>query len=239
MRLAIVQPRIQGERYKEWSCTGKKLASYKAKFIKAAEVIYDTPEKAKLSVGAHCKYCPAKAICKAYGKNLSTGSSLNIIELDQTLLPSVDTLSDEQLYKIKSHSKLLRSYLDSVDDYLMQRAFTNKVTGTKLIWGRSISQWNKENLMEVEQLGAKYGVDIYSKKPKGITAIQEEIFVSIQETSGITPKKTEIKKMIEPYLVKTQPKLKVVLDSEKGDEVDPSSIEGDVITLGQEYDTDE
>jgi hypothetical protein len=121
----------------------------------------------------------------------------------------------------------------------MQRAFTNKVTGTKLIWGRSISQWNKENLMEVEQLGAKYGVDIYSKKPKGITAIQEEIFVSIQETSGITPKKTEIKKMIEPYLVKTQPKLKVVLDSEKGDEVDPSSIEGDVITLGQEYDTDE
>jgi CRISPR/Cas system-associated exonuclease Cas4 (RecB family) len=240
VRVGIVQPRIP-DSVKEWSLTSKQLEAWKKKFIKAAEIIYDAPDKVKLKVGSHCKYCPAKSVCTEYNKDLSSKSGIELIPYEEdSVLPAVETLSDEKLLKIKAHSKLIKDYLKAVDDLVLSRAVSgNKLEGTKLIWGRSISQWDKTNLMEVENLGKKYGIDIYNKKPKGITAMQEEIFNAIQESVGVTPKKADIKRMIEPYLVKSEPKLKVALVSEKGDEVDITSLEDVRIEFESEYEFNE
>jgi hypothetical protein len=131
-----------------------------------------------------CKWCKAKATCKALADYTNT---LITAEFDD-LTPSVgaDKLNDEQLANVLAHKSLITEWLNAVEHHAIEKLEQGeKVTGFKLVAGRSVRKWtdNAETI-----LSEKLGEQAYNKKLIGIGDAEKIIGKKQLEEMAITIK---------------------------------------------------
>ncbi len=110
-------------------------ASKQAKNALSDNPTYDPSEKA-------CKWCKAKATCKALAKH-STETILTQFDIiDKPETPSIDTLTNEQMKRILDNKSLIEDFLKAVETKAFEDLSNGKeFEGYKLVQGRSVSKW--------------------------------------------------------------------------------------------------
>jgi len=146
--------------------------------------------------GDHCKFCRARATCKALAKrNLQIAAR----DFDPATLP------DEQIVKILAHADRIKNWLKSVEDYALQAAIEGrKWPGMKVVQGRSVRKITDEQAVFTKLLEAGYKEeDLVKKKLPGITHLQKVV------------SKLHMKEIVEPLLVKPPGSPTLVPESDK------------------------
>jgi len=172
VRAVIFQPRVEPEyHYQEVKFTKTQLETLRKRFFAAAHQIF-VKQKPKFKVGSWCEFCPAKAICKSYQHELSKKTTLNLVDIGHTELPSVLGISDTALARIVLHEDELLAFIKECKKYALARARDGKpVAGTKLVSGPVRKCWNEQNGLTAELAKHLPEEKIYNKKVKGITDI--------------------------------------------------------------------
>lgn len=210
-RCIVIQPPLgEEEDYQEVKYTAKKLDAWKKKFIKAGEQIY-VKQKPKFKVGSWCTYCPAKAICPIYGKQLAAGSLLGMVDVDEVKLPQVATLPDAALVQIITSRKRIEAYLKEVSIYALSRIREGKpLPGLKVVEGAAKRTWLDDEdavVKDLLDLGLSKA-EIYQTKLKGITAIE-----TLLKNQGM--KAGEAKKSLENSVYLKSAALSLVAESDE------------------------
>jgi hypothetical protein len=156
LKLHIVQPRIDW--VDVWEPSDDKILDYidvlRDAAKKVEKVLNGVPE---YHVGEQCVWCPAKAMCRAYYDEVL--SEFDVVE--------PDTLSVDELTKIKNKSTAIRNYLDVVDKYL----FTLANTGVD-VPGWRIGEGRFGNRRWVGNLETVIGDKAYKQELRSVTEIE-------------------------------------------------------------------
>jgi hypothetical protein len=201
VRAAIYQPRAGGEAYRETTFTAKYLDKWKAKALKTAEQIF-IEKKPKFKVGKWCGFCRGKSLCKAYAKDTSQKSKLELVNYKEVELPSVETLPIENVVKIVKNASAIEDFIASCKRYAMEACLNGDcLPGLKLVEGRGKRSWIDDEDTVAEEL-TRLGVpEIYNQKLKGITAIEGDLV----KLYG----KPKAKELMEPLTDKSSPQVLV------------------------------
>lgn len=97
-----------------------------------------------------CRFCVAKAICKAYAGHL-LGEVPDEAKTEMPSFPHPDTLALEQLSAIVRIKRDFISWLETVEDHVIARMSNGEaIPGVKLVEGKSFRQWvDEEEAYEV------------------------------------------------------------------------------------------
>lgn len=161
VKIHIYQPRIHN--YSDWEISVMDLLAW-GDWVKERAQLALSDNAPRLPGEKQCKWCKAKATCKAladYTNELITA------EFDD-LTPSADAdkLTDEQLANVLAHKSLITEWLNAVEHHALEKLeHGEKVPGFKLVAGRSIRKWS-DNAESV--LAEKLGDNAYTKKLIGI-----------------------------------------------------------------------
>lgn len=197
VKIHIYQPRIHN--FSEWEISIKDLLAW-GEWVKERAQLALSDNAPRVPGEKQCKWCKAKATCKALADYTNT---LITAEFDD-LTPSVDAdkLNDDQLANVLAHKSLIIEWLNSVEHHALEKLEQGeKVPGFKLVAGRSIRKWsdNAEQIL-ADQLGEK----TYSKKLIGIGDAEKLIGKKQLEEMAITIK-PEGKPTIVPESDKRKP----------------------------------
>jgi len=164
VRMTICQPRLDMitsetltvEELLEWAETEVKP---KAEMAMAGE--------GEFVVGEHCRFCRAKATCKARAEyNL---------ELAKFEFKAPELLQDDEIGEVLTKAEQLADWVKDITEYALQEALKGKKwTGWKLVEGRSNRTYVDE--IKVAETLKAAGYDeavIYEKKLYGITAMEK------------------------------------------------------------------
>jgi hypothetical protein len=145
MFLHIGQPRAEHKdgTWRTWECTPKYMVEF-SKTLKQKAL--DTEKKnAPLNEGDWCRWCNASAICPNLHKKSVAIAQADFAEVNPKL-PEVNKMTDDQLMRVIEYKKLVLNWIDSVEDYVLNRmVMGEKITGLKLVKGRSRREWTDEN----------------------------------------------------------------------------------------------
>lgn len=120
--------------------------------------------------GAHCRFCKAKAVCKA---NAEYNLELAKYEFNEAVL-----LSDAEIADILDRADQFIKWIGSVTEHALDEAVNNgkKFPGYKLVEGRSNRTYLDENKVATKLLKEGFlDEEIYTKKLLGITAMEKAI----------------------------------------------------------------
>jgi len=203
VRAAIYQPRAKNqEAYSETRFTAKQLSTLKKAFFKAAKQIF-VEEKPKFKVGPWCKFCGAQGVCDTYQKELSSKSSLMLVNAKEQVLPEPTKMSDDALAKIVNNYDALEAFIGSVKKHVISRCLNGKpVNGFKVIAGPTRRKWKEDEDQIVQSFSTKYGICPTTQKLLGITAVEKEL--------SKMSSKDEAKRILEEFTTKTNPSMVLV-----------------------------
>lgn len=175
VKVSIIQPKWEKEPYREAIFTNKQLDTWGKKFYASAHQIF-VKQKPKFKVGEWCQYCKAKTLCPKYQKELSTKTSLKLIDGDVSVLPEPERVPDEVIRNIVLRSGELEKFLKACKAYVINRFREGRaVIGTKVVEGKSKRTWIKDPSIG-EGLQAIGITEPYSApKLKGVTVIEKEL----------------------------------------------------------------
>ena len=135
----IYQPRIKN--YSSWSITTTELLKW-AEWAKqrAEEAITDNAPRTPSEKA--CQWCKAKATCKAL---LDHTHTVVMNDFDDLTSINPDTLTDNELRVIMDNAKLIKSWLDTIEEYIFDKLNNGQAfDGYKLVEGRSTRTWQDE-----------------------------------------------------------------------------------------------
>lgn len=164
VRMTIYQPRL--DNLSEWEISTEELEQWGVReLIPLAEMAF--AGAGDYVAGTHCKFCKAKAQCKALA---AYNMSLAKYDFQEAVL-----LTDLDIADILSQADQLKSWIASVEEYALQSALDGKhFPGHKLVEGRSIRKYSDEAKIAEVLTGNGFGEDlIYDKKLKTITAMEK------------------------------------------------------------------
>ena len=143
--IVIIQPRaahVTGP-IRSQRLTPEHMKNFKKLLKKAIEETKD--ENATLSAGAWCQYCPAIGHCPEI---IGTAQELAKIEFadstsgNNTELPSIESITDDQLSRIIEHSRAFRAWLDHCQQEAVERLQKGSdLSGLKLIRSPGRARW--------------------------------------------------------------------------------------------------
>jgi hypothetical protein len=170
----IFQPRCEAEAYKEVKFTNTQLKQWRKKFLKAGAQIF-LKKKPIFKVGDHCKWCPAKAICKTYSRQMVSDTDLAIVDTKITL-PVPEKLDDASLSKIILNADKLEEFLTACRKYGVARYVKGTpIPGTKCVAGTPRRKWKEDSDKIIAGL-TKLGISSPAEpKLRGITEINKEL----------------------------------------------------------------
>lgn len=100
VRTCVFQPRcMSGSPFRSASFSAKQLDVWEKKMYRAANQIY-VKRKPVFKCGTHCRWCPAKSICKAYAKEIENQTSLALVAPKDVVLPAPEVIADDKLSNI-------------------------------------------------------------------------------------------------------------------------------------------
>ena len=172
IRCIIIQPRL--DHVSEWEISKEELLK-RGEDIRVKALRCFEPDAPRVASEKACQWCLAKASCPellAY-TNKAILVQFDAFEPLDTLLPSVDTLTDEQMSNALASKKLILSWFDSIECYATERLLNGgSFKGYKIVPGRSSRAWANEEAT-VEVLKPILGEKLYTQ-PELITVAQAE-----------------------------------------------------------------
>lgn len=161
--LYILQPRL--DHFDKVILSKSRLLEFGEEVKKAAKLALS--DNAPFSPGEkQCRFCKAKAICPALAeKNLEVAQT-EFNNLDESL-PSVESLTEQQIGKVLSHKKRFENWLKAIEEHVQEELKTKgKFTGFKLVEGRSVRAWamDEEEIVKKLQNQKLKKNEIYEQK---------------------------------------------------------------------------
>lgn len=172
VRMTIYQPRI--DNFSSWEIEVTELRRWADEVLKPlAAKAFDG--EGDFVPGAHCRFCKAKAICKAHVE-------MNL-ELAKYDFQDPALLSDEEVVDILNRADGFTNWIASLEEYALDQAVNNgkKWPGYKLVEGRSNRKYSDESLVATTLLEAGFAREIIYKAPEllGITAMEKALKKSV------------------------------------------------------------
>lgn len=187
--LGIFQPRDRNnsEPIRLWPLTRGELRAFCAEIEAAAGDIHAGNVKFVADPEGHCRFCPAKGLCKhygSYGLEVLSDEPLEVVASKPTIeLRSPDSLTREQRCKVIGFRKSIEAWLEAVEDQEMNELLNGAAPIThKLVEGKSNRQWT--SVEEADQLLSNY-LPAEVRRPPGelISPAQAEKALKQKETS--------------------------------------------------------
>jgi hypothetical protein len=136
--LCIVQPRLG--HIDTWRVSAADLIAWGEEVIKPAAVAALNPDAALTPGEEQCRFCTAKAVCRARAE-----ANLAVAREEFGVLPDPDTLTPEEIGSLLHQLDELRRWVEDVKSYaLTQAAQGDPAPGWKLVAGRSLRRWADE-----------------------------------------------------------------------------------------------
>ena len=204
VKLIIVQPRIEGCEWDEWTISIKELLVYEKMLKAGVKKVYS--KNPPIASGDHCQFCNAKATCpelKAVAEDL-TEMSFDAVPLDTPVLPEVPSMEINKIATVLAHQKAITEWMSSVKAHakdLLERGHV--VPGWKMVKGNSTRKLTSETELRLE-FDDFFELDA-PKKLKGIGALEAEIG----------------KKEIAPYFTSYEGKNVIAKESDKREAIVP------------------
>ncbi|NFO41794.1 DUF2800 domain-containing protein [Clostridium botulinum] len=194
VKMTIIQPRLDSISTDEM--TVDELLNW------ADEVVKPTAELAikgegKFCTGDHCKFCRAKAVCRARAdKNM---------ELAQYEFQKPPTLDNNDIGFILNRVDELTSWAKDVKEYALNQALKGEeFDGFKVVEGKSNRKWANEKAVGDILLEQGFLENIiYTKKLTGISNVESAIG------------KKEVNRLLGDYIIKPQGKPTLALATDK------------------------
>jgi hypothetical protein len=164
VRMTIYQPRI--DNFSSWELEVSELKQW------AEKELIPTAAKAfagegEFVAGSHCKFCRAKAVCKAHA---DMNLQLAVYDFQEPAL-----LTDDEIADILKRADTFKNWISAVEDHALGEAVNNskKWPGYKLVEGRSNRKYTDETLVAVKLLDAGFAEEIiYNKKVFSISKLE-------------------------------------------------------------------
>ena len=167
VRMAIYQPRLGN--VSEWEIEVPVLKDWAKNYL-APRAAMAFKGEGDFVPGDHCRFCRAKALCKALAeKNIEAAKH----EFDE-----VGLMTDEEVAAVLAEAEGIKTWITSVEDYALKAALEGKTfQGFKLVEGRSVRKYADEGKVAETLLGYGYKEDqIYKPKElKTITAMEKTL----------------------------------------------------------------
>lgn len=210
--IAIIQPRL--DHISEWETTPEQLYKFGEYVSSRAELCFEAnPER--VAGEKQCQFCKAKALCPELKKVTEKTILSSFDDLDE--LKTTDVLSDNDLRLALKNKKLIVSWLDAVENLVMDKLLTGvPFDGYKIVEGRSVRQWGDE--VEAEKVLLETIEDKAYTPRKLISPAQAEKILG----------KTK-KDLIEPLIIKPVGKPTLVEESDKRESLTVSADSFDVV----------
>jgi len=168
----IIQPRL--DHVSEWEISKEELLK-RGEEIKVKALRCFEPDAPRVASEKACQWCLAKATCPellAY-TNKAILVQFDAFEPLDALLPSVDTLTEEQMGNALASKKLILSWFDSIECYATERLLNGgSFKGYKIVPGRSSRAWTNEE-EAAETLKPILGDKLYTE-PSLVTVAKAE-----------------------------------------------------------------
>lgn len=206
--LHIVQPRTD-EGNSSWKISREDLDSWGERIKPIARLAFEG--KGEFKCGDHCRFCKAKAICRARADFI-------LSEAEFSTLPP-ELLSDDEIGKVLERAQLFANWFSDVENYALKSILDGRtITGFKAVEGRS-----NRRITDIDaafEVLKESGVDealLYERSPLGLTALEKLL--------GGKKKLTEL---IGGYIEKPQGKPTLVSADDKRPDfkTDPAKIFG-------------
>ncbi|WP_049042355.1 DUF2800 domain-containing protein [Clostridium sporogenes] len=185
IKMTIIQPRLDSISTDEMEV--EELLKWAEEELKPiAKLAYEG--KGEFCAGDHCKFCRAKAICKARAdKNM---------ELAKYDFQEPNTLDNNDIAFILGKADELINWAKDVQEYALEQALQGEeFDGFKVVEGRSNRKWADEEKIGEILLGQGFLENIiYTKKLTGITNMEKAIG------------KKEVNRLLGDYITKPQGK---------------------------------
>ncbi|NFL75508.1 DUF2800 domain-containing protein [Clostridium sporogenes] len=185
IKMTIIQPRLDSISTDEMKV--EELLKWAEEELKPiAKLAYEG--KGEFCAGDHCKFCRAKAVCKARAdKNM---------ELAQYDFQEPNTLDNNDIAFILGKADELINWAKDVQEYALEQALQGEeFDGFKVVEGRSNRKWTDEDKIGEILLGQGFLENIiYTKKLTGITNMEKAIG------------KKEVNRLLGDYIIKPQGK---------------------------------
>ena len=160
VRMTIIQPRLDHVSTEEM--TVKELLTWAEEVVVPAAADDET-----ICAGDWCRWCPAKAVCRARAE-----ANLALARYD---FKEPDLLDESEIGEILKKAEELSKWVADIQDYALKQALDGtQYDGWKLVEGRSVRKYADE--VKVVDALQKAGYDeamLYERKLLGITAMEK------------------------------------------------------------------
>ena len=164
VRVTIIQPRLDHVSTEEISLEELRFWAEEEVAPRAQMAMNDSDF---IQCGEWCRFCPAKAICRARAE-----ANLELAKHD---FKKPDLLTDEEIGEVLRKAEEVQKWVDDVSSYALVQALAGKqYTGWKLVEGRSIRKYADE--IKVADTLKAAGYDealLYERKLNGITRMEK------------------------------------------------------------------
>ncbi|WP_335871062.1 DUF2800 domain-containing protein [Bacillus sp. 2205SS5-2] len=161
--------------------------------------------KGPFVVGSHCRWCKAKASCRARAEE-----NMKLARLD---FQSPPLLTDEEVVEILTSLDDLISWAKTVQEFALSMSVNENKQwpGMKLVEGRGSRKYSDEEAVIDTLTAAGYNTDvIYKKSLNTITVLEKELG------------KKEFEELLGSFVTKAQGKIKLVPEEDKRPELKAS-----------------
>lgn len=199
IRLSIVQPRAGGITC--WDISRDELMAWVEDFVKPmAQLAYDG--RGGFCVGDWCRFCRAKAICRARAQEMLVLPHQGAI---------TETLAPEHIAEALTAGKHLVDWYTALEDYALKKALDGQtIPGYKVVEGVSRRQWSDADAALEAIMAAGHPRElVYDSVPKSLAALEKMIG------------KKDFEAVAGAYVIKPQGKPALVPDSDKRPPYDP------------------
>lgn len=164
VRLTIFQPRL--DNVDSWDISVEDLHKWAEEEVKPkSELAYEG--EGELKVGDWCKFCKAKAMCRAMAEHN--------LELAKHEFRDPHRLSEEEFLEIYSRIDMLVDWANSIGEFMLSEAISGKNwPGFKVVEGRANRKWSNEDQVIETLMNLGYSGPEYLKTSlKGIPEIEK------------------------------------------------------------------
>ena len=194
--LTIFQPRAEGDTVKEWKTTRDDLVNWGVFAVRpAARLAFDG--KGEFKPGDHCRFCRAKAQCRARAKMNTAIEDFKGIntpsKAESGKFPMPPLLTDAEVGEVLKKMVDVKKYAADLEDYALSAVLAGKeISGWKAVEGRSRRGFDDINKTFNDLKAA--GLDeamLYERRPMTLAAIEKEVgkgkFAEIAGSHIVTP----------------------------------------------------
>lgn len=149
--------------------------------------------------GEHCLFCRGEAVCEARIKKASQDAGMDFLPVESEIkAPEIGLLTDQQLKKLILFRPIADSLFKAAEQLAIDRYMAgNPVQGTKVVRGRQIRQWVKDEQMIAGEL-KKLGIfEPYERSLIGIG--QAEAQIGKGKIEHLTEKSTGPLKLVDQF----------------------------------------